>query len=225
MKITALFFTLSICCSLIVFSQEPKNLFVGGASYYAKKFEGRTTSNGERFSNYDMTCAHRKLPFHTFLKVTNKKNGISTLVRVSDRGPYKKNRIIDLSEQAARIIGSYQHGITQVKIEKIDPPVIPFNSDSVPVNSIFDIEGNRIEKSGYALSIWHTMDLLHAVLLAGLLHEQEYVQPIYLGKKQNKKGTHYHLLIANIPSKEEAATLKDFWERKGFMNVSVFENF
>ena len=198
---------------------------MGGASYYAKKFEGRKTSNGEIFSNYDMTCAHRKLPFNKILKVTNQKTGISTIVRVNDRGPYKKNRIIDLSEQAARILGSYQHGVTRVKMEIIEPVIIPFNIDSIPANTILDVEGNKINSSGYTLSIWHTQDLQHAILLANMLHEQEYVQTIYLGKKKNKKGSHYHLLIANIQSKEETATLKAFWERKGFMNVTVFEKF
>ena len=224
------FATLLLCAFIfsvaVSFSQsEPKNIFVGGASYYAKMFQGRKTSNGEIFSNYEMTCAHRKLPFNTMLKVTNQKTGISTIVRVNDRGPYKKGRIIDLSEQAARIIGSYQHGVTRVKIEILEPAIFPFNSDSLVVNGIFDLSGTVISRKAYCISIFHTQDFQHAYLLAGLLSEQEYIQPVYIGKKRNKKGDHYHLLIANIETKAEALKLKDFWERKGFMNVNVFEKF
>ncbi len=226
MKRFVLLFSSFLLVHLVCFSQEePKNIFVGGASYYAKKFQGRKTSNGEIFSNFEMTCAHRKLPFNTMLKVTNQKTGISTIVRVNDRGPYKKNRIIDLSEQAARIVGSYMHGVTRVKIEKLDPAIIPFNIDSIGVNVIFDREGNVVNRTSYCLSIMHTQDFQHAYMLAALMSEQEYIQPIYLEKKQTKKGNHYHLLIANIETKQEAFKLKDFWERKGFMNVSVFEKF
>ena len=76
----------------------------GTASYYADKFHGRLTANGERFNMNDYSAAHKSLPFGTILKVTNIKNNKSTLVRINDRGPYVGNRIIDLSKKAAHDI-------------------------------------------------------------------------------------------------------------------------
>lgn len=77
---------------------------VGRASYYAHKFHNKKTASGERFDMYGYTAAHRKLPFGSIIKVTNLKNNKSTLVRVNDRGPHRKNRIIDLSYRVAKNI-------------------------------------------------------------------------------------------------------------------------
>ena len=87
------------------------------ATYYADRFHGRRTSNGERYDKDAYTCAHRKLPFGTLIKVTNPKNGKTTLVRVNDRGPYGKRAKIDLSKAAARDIGLLPIGILKVEME------------------------------------------------------------------------------------------------------------
>ena len=97
-------------------NKEPEKVTTGRASYYAKKFQGRKTANGEEFNNYDYTAAHRKLPFHTYLNVINKNNNFNIIVRVNDRGPYSHNRLIDLSEAAARRIGAYQAGLVPIKM-------------------------------------------------------------------------------------------------------------
>jgi rare lipoprotein A (peptidoglycan hydrolase) len=93
----------------------------GLASYYGKQFHGRKTASGERFNMNSFTSAHRTLPFNTLLRVTNVKNGKSIVVRVNDRGPMKKTRIIDLSLAAAKEIGLVQSGVGKVKIELVDP--------------------------------------------------------------------------------------------------------
>lgn len=77
----------------------------GIASYYGGKFHGRKTASGETFDQNDMTCAHKTLPFGTKLEVTNPSNGKSVNVTVNDRGPYKKNRVLDLSKAAASKLG------------------------------------------------------------------------------------------------------------------------
>ncbi|MFP4557738.1 MAG: septal ring lytic transglycosylase RlpA family protein [Bacteroidales bacterium] len=92
----------------------------GKASFYADKFEGRTTASGERYSHSRNTCAHLTLPFGTLVKVTNQKNNKSLEVRVNDRGPFVPNRIIDLSRSAAEKLGFIDEGIADVKIEVID---------------------------------------------------------------------------------------------------------
>ncbi|MDE8035174.1 septal ring lytic transglycosylase RlpA family protein [Actinobacillus equuli subsp. equuli] len=88
----------------------------GIASYYADKFNGRRTANGERFSNSAMTAAHKTLPFGTLVEVTNMRNGRSVVVRVNDRGPYAHARVVDLSKAAARQLGMHNSGTAHVKL-------------------------------------------------------------------------------------------------------------
>ena len=88
----------------------------GKATYYASKFHGRRTSNGDIFSNNKMTAAHLKLPFGTKVTVTNLDNGRSVDVRVNDRGPHTKAFIIDVSQAAAKELGFYGKGVANVVI-------------------------------------------------------------------------------------------------------------
>jgi len=83
--------------------------------YYSPGFQGRKTANGERFNTYDFTAAHKTLPFNTLLKVTNLENNKTTVVRVNDRGPFVRGRIIDLSHAAKTEIG--MGGLAKVRIE------------------------------------------------------------------------------------------------------------
>lgn len=94
---------------------------IGVASYYGQRFHGRKTANGERFNMHKLTAAHRSYPFGTVLRVTNLRNNKKVTVRINDRGPYVKGRIIDLSKQAARKLGFINSGITRVKIEVVKP--------------------------------------------------------------------------------------------------------
>ncbi len=114
----AAFSVLCICAVLPAAGQdkigEKKK---GQASFYAKKFNGRRTANGERFHNRQLTAAHRSLPFGTLLRVTNRSNSKSVVVRVNDRGPYSRNRLIDVSHKAAREIGMVGSGVAPVEIE------------------------------------------------------------------------------------------------------------
>jgi rare lipoprotein A len=89
----------------------------GEASYYGKDFHGRKTASGETFDMYAMTCAHKTLPFNTRVKVTNMNNKKSVIVRVNDRGPFVKGRIIDLSYGAAKKIDLVSVGVTKIKLE------------------------------------------------------------------------------------------------------------
>lgn len=102
-------------------SLKQKELFIqkGRASYYARKFEGRRTANGERYKRKLLTAAHRTLPFNTKLKVTNPQNGRWVIVRINDRGPFNRKRIIDLSERAARHLGIFGKGHARVIIHAL----------------------------------------------------------------------------------------------------------
>ena len=93
----------------------------GEASYYANLFEGRKTASGEIFSQHKFTAAHPTLPFDSMVKVTNLENGKSVLVRINDRGPFVKDRIIDLSKIAADSLGFIEDGTTMVELKYLAP--------------------------------------------------------------------------------------------------------
>ncbi|MFH1874849.1 MAG: septal ring lytic transglycosylase RlpA family protein [Pseudomonadota bacterium] len=88
----------------------------GQASWYGPGFSGRKTASGERFRPSALTAAHRSLPFGTMVEVTNLANNRTVVVRINDRGPYAKNRIIDLSQRAAQKIGMIKSGTAKVKL-------------------------------------------------------------------------------------------------------------
>ncbi len=98
----------------------------GNASWYGNPFHGRRASNGETYDMHKLTAAHRTLPFETMVRVTNLSNNKSTVVRITDRGPFVENRVIDLSMAAAREIESIGPGVVRVRLEvlgNVDPTV------------------------------------------------------------------------------------------------------
>lgn len=106
--------------SLVDSVWKPMYRDTGYASYYANKFEGRRTANGERYRKKYFTAAHKTLPFGTLLKVTNPVNHKWVIVRVNDRGPHHRKRIIDLSYRAAKHLGILKkHGVMKVYIEEV----------------------------------------------------------------------------------------------------------
>lgn len=111
---TALLSILTILCLLPCQAQKKQH---GKASYYSKKSTGARTASGQRLHHDSLTCAHRFYPFGTILKVTNLNNNKSVLVKVIDRGPFGRGRIIDLSWAAAKAIGMIAQGVATVKVE------------------------------------------------------------------------------------------------------------
>ena len=100
----------------------PGDTITGVASYYADRFHGRKTANGERFNQTAYTAAHKKLPFGTKVRVKDKKTGKSVVVTINDRGPYAKGRVIDLSRKAARELGIVKRGVAKVEIKVLSIP-------------------------------------------------------------------------------------------------------
>ncbi|MFI5185659.1 MAG: septal ring lytic transglycosylase RlpA family protein [Chitinophagales bacterium] len=99
-----------------IISTKKPGILYGTASFYANKFEGRETANGEIFSQKKMTAACNVLPLGTWIRVTNLHNGLSVVVKVNDRLHYRMKRVVDLSKAAARVL-HYLDGLIRVKVE------------------------------------------------------------------------------------------------------------
>ena len=122
------FFLFLFFVSFAAFSQEENPVLKTDtvyktiySTYYAKKFEGRKTSSGERYKAAKFTAAHRTLPFGTMLKVKNIRTGKTVEVRVNDRGPFSKKFSLDLSQVAAKALGIYKLGYAKVEIAYVLP--------------------------------------------------------------------------------------------------------
>ncbi len=100
-------------------SGDSRSVERGVASWYGKKFHGRRTASGERYDMFRLTAAHRTLPFGARVRVVNLRNGRVVTVRINDRGPFVKGRIIDLSYAAARELGMVRSGLAQVEIRRL----------------------------------------------------------------------------------------------------------
>lgn len=105
-----------VCC--LLFASCGKFITENGkASYYGNEFNGRKTASGQVFDKNKLTAAHKTLPFGTVVTVKNVSNGQTVKVTITDRGPYAKGRIIDLSEKAAANIGMINQGVAQVQLK------------------------------------------------------------------------------------------------------------
>lgn len=118
--------------------EVPVGVQYGIASWYGKDFHGKPTSSGEIYDMYQLTCAHNTFPLGTMVVVTHMENGKSVELKVNDRGPFVKDRIIDLSYAAAQIIGMYEKGTAYVKVEPIGPVVEQVQRFTLQVGSFAD---------------------------------------------------------------------------------------
>jgi rare lipoprotein A len=110
---------------------KPIKTWVGNASWYGPDFDGKVTANGERFNAESLTAAHPNLPFNSWVRVVNPRNGKFEVVRINDRGPYQEGREIDVSYRVARKLGLIHSGVTQVRLELMQlPPKYTRNSDA-----------------------------------------------------------------------------------------------
>ncbi|WP_072159090.1 septal ring lytic transglycosylase RlpA family protein [Persicobacter sp. CCB-QB2] len=123
LKRMILFWAIMLGMLYVAHAQKVGDKFKGEISYYADKFNGRSTASGEKFSNKAYTCAHRTLPFGTKVRVTNTYNGKTVEVKVTDRGPFSKGRVLDLTKQAMKDLGGVEAGLIKGVVEVIALPV------------------------------------------------------------------------------------------------------
>lgn len=135
---------LAVCLIVVLLSGiiRGQETFKGNASYYSDKLHGRKMSNGQPYNRDSMTCAHRKLPFGTMLKVKNLKNGKEVVVEVTDRGPFSRKFIVDLSRAAARQLGIIAAGFGMMEFTILPKTGIPYKilAEDKPVPPLLDLD-------------------------------------------------------------------------------------
>ena len=116
-RVTVFVLVAVVCVGCITSGRARGYYQVGQASWYGREYHGRPTASGERYNMRQMTAAHPNLPFGTRVRVTDLATGRSVVVRINDRGPFKKGRIIDLSWRAARRLGVEEEGVATVGLQ------------------------------------------------------------------------------------------------------------
>jgi rare lipoprotein A len=199
-KISLLAIALVSLSSLFANSQ----IYCGVASYYGAYFHGKKTASGEIYNQYKLTAAHKTLPLGTVVKVTNVTNSKSVFLRVNDRGPYIKGRIIDVSAKAADLLDFKHKGTTEVIVEVINSDEIPidlnngFSDSSVVLSDKTENNADTKEK----LLTWENM-------------------PVANGSKSNEIPKQDRVLSDN----QEAILNKNYIEKSGLLHKSVAGNF
>ena len=157
------------------------SLETGIASYYAGKFQGRLTANGEIFDTNRLTAAHKSLPFNTIVNVINAENGKSVVVRINDRGPFVTGRIIDLSRAAAEVIDMVGSGLAEVSVEVLTRGDGKTYHKTGPPSSTVDIQvgafgngenaertGAHLEKHGFTMELETLQSGITRVVVVGV---------------------------------------------------------
>ncbi len=194
---------------------EVGSRYRGTASWYGKGFHGKLTSSGEVYNMYDLTAAHKTLPMNTIVKVTNLRNLKSVVVRVNDRGPFVKNRIIDLSYAAAKRIGMVEMGTAPVELE-----VLGFDKTIQKL-----IANNRKDKkvilSSFAIQIgsFNSYERALQVKKKNTLVNGRYKTTIKTVEAKGKRF--YRVWLVGFQSEQEA---KDFLALERFPGAFVVRN-
>lgn len=203
----------------VVTAQKSK---VGGASFYADKFQGRKTASGEKYYHNKMTAAHRTLPFGTMVKVTNLTNGKSVIVRVNDRGPFVKGRIIDLSKSAAKKLDFINAGVAKVRIEILSKDQ---KKEETTKNDTHNKGGGNTTKKttskkeiyrfsaiktyprGYSVQIGSFKEMVNLMKLSENLGTS-YKNEVFVEVGQHKAEKVYKICVGRLRNRKEAEQLK-----------------
>ena len=119
-------------------AENPSYRIEGIASWYGRDFHGRLTANGEVYDMHSISAAHTTLPMPSYVRVTNLDNGRSIIVRINDRGPYHRNRVIDLSIGTAKALDFYSRGLAHVRVEYVGPAPLEGSDDTMLMATLRD---------------------------------------------------------------------------------------
>jgi peptidoglycan lytic transglycosylase len=173
----------------------------GLASYYGQGFHGRKTASGERFSQHEMTAAHRQLPLGTKVMVENRETGAQAEVKITDRGPYadKKRRIIDLSKAAADSIGLVEQGLAPVRVVVTEEPATQKKRPEEEV--VYEVQVGAFEQREPAEAV--------------LAQVQDWFPKAYIAPRHGQTGSYYRVRVGPFPDKEEAQHIANSLKRGG----------
>lgn len=190
---------------------------IGHASWYGKKFHGRQTASGEIFDMHKKSAAHKTLPLGTYVRVNNFRNNKYTVLRINDRGPFVKGRIIDLSYAAAKEIGLIGHGVAKVKVTALGKEIKPAgpSSDSRAV-----VEVTNLTSGDFSVQIGAFQDEKNANHLADRLRIIfEYVNVVKYADENNR--VFYRVWVSKTGSLQEAGDMEKRLEDMGFVDAFV----
>lgn len=180
---------------------------VGMASWYGDKEHNRKTASGERFNKYAYTAAHRSLPFGTMTRVTNLRNGKDVVVKINDRGPFIRGRIIDLSYAAAKSIGLVGSGVSKVKVDVLSSESTRDTSYFKPV---YTVQVGSFSSEVNASSV---KDELESLINDGVRIE----------KVEIRGDTYYRVRAGMFGSKTEASKLNSKLYKHGYRGKVMLE--
>ncbi len=203
----------------------------GIASWYGTKFHGRRTSSGEPYDMYAMTAAHRTLPLPTFVRVTNLDNGRSVIVKVNDRGPFVKNRLIDLSYVAAKKLGVIATGTAPVEVRAIDPrqhqeahatPIATTESvsSSAPPGSQPRLIPAVAHDSRIYVQVGAFSDRQNAERLRNRLARMP-IRPIEIQQATSKQRLIYRVRVGPLDSVSDADRMSDVLAKHGLASAHI----
>ncbi|MBN2572680.1 MAG: septal ring lytic transglycosylase RlpA family protein [Ignavibacteriales bacterium] len=198
----------------------------GKASYYADKFEGKSTANGEIYWHSKLTGAHLSLPFNTNVKVTNLANNKSVIIRINDRGPFVAERIIDVSKSAAIELDMVNTGTADVKIEVVqeqkqdtsyvfddtnqdtqkDPPPNNIPLDIKP-DEYYEISTSRVTPTGFGVQIGSYMEFANLIRLSESISDK-YKQNTIVQVATVNNVKFYRVILGSYNTRQEAEQLK-----------------
>jgi rare lipoprotein A len=216
---------LMLCPVLISLGQ----IQTGKASFYADKFEGQPTASGEKYKHNKLTAAHKTLPFGTVVRVTNLANGNTVDVEINDRGPYIDGRVIDLSRSAAEKLGFVNLGITDVKLEVVDPGSGKTKSQPVAIDNVtvdedeyYDFEIASFKPKGFGVQIGTYQELVNLLRLSENL-KGSYKKNVIVEVKILNGVKFYSLIIGPFPNRVKAEDFHN--EVKGKYSGSFIVDF
>ncbi len=183
----------------------------GKASFYADKFEGRTTASGEKYKHNKPTAAHKTLPFGTKIRVTNLANNQAVEVVVNDRGPYVDGRIVDLSKSAAEQLGFVNLGLADVKLEVVDAgdgkgKTRPVSIEKVSVDEkeFYELSVSRLNPSGFGVQIGTYQELVNLMRLSENL-KNSYKRDVSIQVKVINGIKYYSIILGQFSKRSKAA--------------------
>lgn len=200
-----------------LFAQHDSVATTGKASFYADKFQGRETSNGEEYDHDDFTAAHRTLPFHSIVHVTNKQNNKSVVVRINDRGPFKKSRIIDLTRSAAKKLDMIPYGVVPVKVQILTfLDRIDLNDSTLSENEVKDCFSQKAKLTDSIIFVWQTESIKHAFYMASDMLLSYHLDNVYVKAIKTGNERRYKIFIPLPQELHDPIALLKTLKKDGF---------